>query len=128
MKRIILSTLLLFLSIFFSYSKQAYSERVYIIKIIAFNCKYELYCTLSSIGYYKYEENINGKTVYLTYEGKEFFSQCKFDENLTILEGIYPCNMWANNKGEMLLMKKRYAPVIEKNRKRKDYPYGFGKN
>jgi len=36
--------------------------------------------------------------------------------------------MWSNNRGDMLMMKKKYSPVIEKNRKRKNYPFGFGKN
>jgi len=79
-------------------------------------------------GYYKYPQLIKNKTVYLTYEGNEFYEQCKFDENLTIFEEFYASNMWSNSKGDMLLMKKRYAPVIDKNRKRKNYPYGFGKN
>lgn len=127
MKKSVLSIFFILVN-FLTFSLDTVVERVFIVKVIAFHKKYEVYCTLSSVGYYKYPQEINGKTVYLTYEGEEFFTQCKFDENFTILDGIYPCNMWTNSKGEMLLMKKRYGPVIDKNKERKNYPYGFGKN
>jgi len=111
-----------------SFSLESQAERVYIFKIISFNKKYEVFCTKTANGYYKYPQNINNQKVYLTYEGNEFFEQCKFDENLTVFNELYASNMWSNNRGDMLMMKKRYSPVIEKNRKRKNYPYGFGKN
>lgn len=111
-----------------STSQENQVERVYIFKIISFNKKYEMFCTKNVNGYYKYPQVINDKTIYLTYEGNEFFEQCKFDENLTVFNDLFASNMWSNNRGDMLMMKKKYSPVIEKNRKRKNYPFGFGKN
>ena len=103
-------------------------SRIYYFKIIAFYEKYDIFCTKDIIGYYKYAQKINNITVYLTYEANIFFNKCKYDENLTIFDVFYPSSMWANNRGEILRFKKRYAPVIEKNRRRKNYPYGFGRN
>ncbi|HOV15427.1 MAG TPA: hypothetical protein PK771_14160, partial [Spirochaetota bacterium] len=75
-----------------------------------------------------YDITINKENYFLTYEGKEFFNQCLFDESHTIQEGIYPMNLWTNNQGELLKFGKRYSPVIDKNKERKNYPYSFGKN
>lgn len=111
-----------------TYAQEIQVERVYIFKIISFHKKYEVFCTKKPNGYYKYQQVVNDNTVFLTFEGNEFYEQCKFDENFTVFNDLYASNMWSNSKGDMLMMKKRYAPVIEKNRKRKKYPFGFGKN
>ncbi|MCK4796866.1 MAG: hypothetical protein KAT05_05755 [Spirochaetes bacterium] len=103
-------------------------ERIYFFKVIAFHKKHEIFCTKEPAGYYKYPQNIEGNNIYLTYEANKFYNQCKFDESFTIFTLFYPLNMWTNNKGEVFRLKKKYSPVIEKNRKRKNYPYGFGKN
>lgn len=128
MKKILLS--IFFLNFIYLLMPQSGEDtaRIYIFKVIAFNAKYEIYCTKQPNGYYKYEDLINNTKVYLTYEGKEFYDQCKFDENLTVFSELYASNMWSNNKGEIINFKKRYSPVTDKNRKRKNYPYGFGKN
>jgi len=103
-------------------------SRIYIIKIISFHTVYELYCTTEVNGYYKYPQKFEDKTIYLTYESNDFFNQSKFDENFTIVPTLLPSTMWSSNNGSVFRLKKRYSPVIEKNRERKNYPYGFGKN
>jgi len=127
MKRLVLSIFLLNLFFIFADEDITY-ERLYFIKIIAFHRKFEIYCTKNPLGYYKYPQIINNEKVYLTYEGNNFFNQCKFDENLAIFDIFYPLAVWTNSKGEMLWLKKKYGPVIDKNREIKNYPYGFGKN
>jgi hypothetical protein len=126
----ILIFIALFSGLFYCVSDEitTYSERIYYFKVISFNCDYDIYCTKVQIGYYKYEVSIDDTTIYLTYEGKDFYTQCSFDENEFIDNNVIATNMWANNRGETLNMKKRYGPVIEKDRIRKNYPYGFGKN
>lgn len=89
---------------------------------------YEIYFTKVKIGYYKYEITVNGNKCYLTYEGRDFYNRSLFDENIHIGKEIYPMNLWTNNRGELLKFDKRYAPVIDKNKERKNYPYSFGKN
>ena len=128
MKKIILS--MVFLNLFFIISdeKNISTSRIYIFKVIAFHKKYEIFCAKEPAGYYKYPQKINNVIIYLTYEGTQFYNQCKFDENLTLFNCFYTSNIWTNNRGEVFRLKKRYSPVIEKNRKRKNYPYGFGKN
>lgn len=114
--------------LFINADKKAYSERLYVFRLSAFNRTYDIYCSKTPIGYYKYPIRFNGIDIYITYETNIFYNQCKFDENLKIDPELYPSNLWANNKGEVMRFKKRYAPVIEKNRQRKHYPNGFGKN
>jgi hypothetical protein len=97
-------------------------------KVIAFYQVIEFYCTKNSMGGYKYPQQISNTTVYLTYEANSFFKQSKFDEYFTLFESLYPANIWVNSRGEALNFKKRYSPVIDKNKKRKNYPFGFGKN
>lgn len=104
------------------------AERIYIFKVMAFNQEIEFYCAKKQIGYYKYPQAVQNTIVYLTYEGNIYFIQCKFDENFVIFNSLYPANIWANSKGEVLNFKKKYEPVINKNKKSKNYPYGFGKN
>jgi hypothetical protein len=128
MTKYILSILISLLNQFFYCQDKINSERIYIFKAVAFNQEIEFYCTRKSIGYYKYPQLINDVTLYLTYEGNIFFKQSKFDENMVIYDTVYPANMWANTKGDVLNFRKKYAPVIDKNRKRKNYPFGFGKN
>mgnify|MGYP001202639021 CR=1 FL=1 len=109
-------------------SINTYSERIYSFNLYAFGRKYEVYFTKNQIGYYKYDISIDNQKFYLTYEGKQFYNQCTFDENIHIEKEIYPMNIWTNNRGELLKLGKRYAPVIDKNKERKNYPYSFGKN
>jgi hypothetical protein len=110
------------------YSLENRQSRLYIVKFIAFNTGYELYCAYEECGYYKYPVKIEDKTVYLTYEGRDFFNRSKFDENFTLFKEFYPSTVWTNNNGTLFNLKKKYSPVIEKNRERKEFPYGFGKN
>ena len=111
-----------------SLENATYSERLYCFKIYSFGRNYEIYFTKVKIGYYRYEIPINSDKYFLTYEGKEFYNQCLFDENNQIQKDIYPINIWTNNHGELLKFEKRYNPVIDKNKNRKNYPYSFGKN
>ncbi|HPO49022.1 MAG TPA: hypothetical protein PLO89_01735 [Spirochaetota bacterium] len=130
MKKILLSIyfLVFFINIFNSLDNEVSSERLYCFKIFSFGRRYEIYFTKIKKGYYRYEINFNDKSFFLTYEGKEFYNQCLFDENNKIDENFYPMNLWTNDRGEVLKFEKRYSPVIDKNRKMKNYPYGFGKN
>ena len=104
------------------------AQRIYYFKIIAFNKIYDVYCTKIPIGYYKYPQKINNNTIYVTYETNDFYNQSKFDENFTVADFFYPTTIWALSNGSVTRLKKRYGPVIDKNRERKNYPYGFGKN
>ncbi|OQB69654.1 MAG: hypothetical protein BWX91_00415 [Spirochaetes bacterium ADurb.Bin133] len=106
----------------------SYSERLYAFFVLSFHRKYEIYCSKKPIGYYKYKEVVNGCELYLTYEGRDFLKKCKFDENYTVSSDIYPLNIYANNKGEVARFRKKFGPVIEKNRERKRYPHGYGEN
>lgn len=126
-KRIISIFFFNFLLLFFAEENTQY-QRLYFFKIISFHTKFEVYCTKEPLGYYKYSQNVNEDTVYLTYEGNKFYEQCKFDENLTVFEPLYPLNIWTNRAGKLIRLKKRFGPVIEKNRKKKNYPYGYGQN
>lgn len=120
--------LIILVVIFISADKKSYSERLYVFKLSAFNRVYDIYCSKTPIGYYKYPIKVDGVDIYITYETNTFYNQCKFDENFKIYPDLYPSNLWANNKGEAMRLKKRYSPVIEKDRERKHYPHGFGKN
>lgn len=122
--------LFIFIISFFNiYSEEANtSERIYMFKVLSFNKKIEVYCTKRPMGYYKYPQKVNTEIVYLTYETNEFYNQCTWDENFTVFNQFYPMTIWTNSKGEVLRLKKRYGPVIQKDREKKHYPYGFGKN
>ncbi|HOJ63870.1 MAG TPA: hypothetical protein PLE45_05565 [Spirochaetota bacterium] len=129
MKNIILSIVfIIFLNFYYLFSIDKSVERLFCIKFISFNRVYEIYFSKKPVGYYKYKENLDGVEIYFTYEGKEFWEQSKFDENFTILEKFIPTNMYTNGKGESMRFKKKFSPVIEKNRLRKKYPYGYGRN
>jgi hypothetical protein len=103
-------------------------ERIYMVKLLAFHDKFEVYCTLNQSGYYRYREDVLGREVYVTYETRNFIRQSRFDENMRFFEPFHPMTMWSLASGEVTRLKRRYGPVIDKNRERKGYPYGFGKN
>ncbi len=103
-------------------------ERIYYFKIIAFNKIYDIYCTKLPISYYKYQQKVNNEIIYVTYETNDFYNQSKFDENFYVADFFYPTSIWALSNGSVTRLKKRYGPVIDKNRERKNYPFGFGKN
>lgn len=126
MKYILLSIIFI-LILFPSYSEET-ASRIYMFKMISFYQEYEVFCTKEPLGYYKYPQEVNNTTVYLTYECNTFFEQSKFDENLTIFDLFYPMNLWASIDGGVFRLKKRYSPVIEKNQERKNFHHGFGKN
>lgn len=128
MKKIIMSIILLNILVFIISEEGITSQRIYYFKIIAFNKIYDIYCTKAPIGYYKYPQKVNNNTIYITYETNDFYNQSKFDENFTVADFFYPTTIWALSNGSVTKLKKRYGPVIDKNRKRKNYPYGFGKN
>jgi hypothetical protein len=122
--------LFLFLFIHFSLNSQEISNmtRIYVIKTIAFYAISDIYCTFEPCGYYKYPQKVKDRTVYLTFEGSDFYKKSAFDENFYIFDPFIPSNMWSNKDGSVVNLKKNYSPVIEKNRERKNYPFGFGKN
>ena len=128
MKKIILSIILLNILTYSTMQEKKSAQRIYYFKIIAFHKIYDIYCTKNPIGYYKYPQKVNNNTIYVIYETNDFYNQSKFDENFTIADFFYPTTLWALNNGSITKLKKRYGPVIDKNRKRKKYPYGFGKN
>jgi hypothetical protein len=103
-------------------------QRLYTIRVISFNAIYDVYFTKKSCGYYKYEIDIPGSKVFATYEGRDFYNQCRFDENFTVISESIPSNIWSYENGELVLLKKRYSPVIEKDRVLKKYRLGFGRN
>ena len=103
-------------------------ERVYCSRILSFNHVYDIYFTEQPCGYYRFEDTIGDKICYLTYEGREFYRQCLFDENVTIVQNRLALNLYTNSRGEMMRFHKKFGPVIEKNRQRKNYPYGYGRN
>jgi len=120
--------LLLFLKILLYSEDNSGMARIYIVKIISFNAIIDIYCTFEQCGYYKYPQKIKDKIIFLTYEGNDFYKKSSFDENFYVLDPFIPSNMWSNKDGSVVGLKKNYSPVIEKNRKRKNYPFGFGKN
>jgi hypothetical protein len=128
MKKIILSIFLLNILFTLIPQENIIAERIYYFKIIAFHKIYDIYCTKNPMGYYKYPQKINDSTIYVTYETSDFYNQSKFDEKFTVADFFYPTTLWALSNGSVTKLKKRYGPVIDKNRKRKNYPYGFGKN
>ncbi|OHD16246.1 MAG: hypothetical protein A2086_10970 [Spirochaetes bacterium GWD1_27_9] len=129
MKKTILSIFFVNIFIlFFSQEPTNQVERLYAFKILSFSRLYEIYFCKISVGYYKYPITVNNEKIFINYETKEFYEQCLFDENKMIYPTFYPMNIWVNNKGEALKFVKKYGPVINKNRQRKNYPYGFGKN
>lgn len=128
MKNIILSIFFVIFFYFNIFSIDKSVERLFCIKFLSFNKIYEIYFSKNPCGYYKYKYNLDGIDIYFTYEGKDFFQKSMFDENFTVIEKFLPTNMYTNGKGEVMRFKKKFSPVIDKNRKRKDYPYGYGRN
>jgi len=129
LKKIIMSIIFSFvLSLAIFPNDNSYSERLYCFKVLSFNKIYEVYCSKKQIGYYKYSEKIASQEVFLTYEGIDFFKKCKFDENIQIYPELLPVNIWTNNRGEQMKFKKKFGPVIEKNKNRSNSNYGFDKN
>ena len=126
MKKFILS--IFFINILFTSFSENRMERLFAIKFISFNRSYEIYFTYASCGYYKYQRKIAGKNVFLTYEARDFYDQSLFDENFTFISNFLPVNIWTYESGELVLFKKQFSPVIEKNRILKKYMYGFGRN
>jgi hypothetical protein len=127
MKKFILS--IIFISVFFpGFSETIQSERLYGLRILSFSRIYEIYCTKKPVGYYKYEIEENKNIVYLTYEGLDFYKQCLFDENYKVISDFLPLNIWTNTRGELMRFKKKFGPVIEKDRPRKDSGYGYDEN
>jgi len=127
MKKTLLS--IFFINIFFIIfsNTTTVSERLYCFKIFSHHTPYEIYFTKNPMGYYKYEIELDNMKLYLTYEGIDFYNKSFFDEKPIIGE-IFPMNIWTNNRGEMLRFKKKFGPVIEKNRVRKNWDYGYGPN
>lgn len=129
MKKCIMS--IIFINIFFlpiyAQGNQAV-ERLYVFRIISFHKKYEIYFALSPCGYYKYQSKYKDLAIYLTYEGKDFYEKCLFDEGVYHYTKIYPLNLWTNKKGEVFRMKKAYGPVTEKDRERTGTDYGYNKD
>ncbi len=128
MKKILLSIIIIHILFYSAAQENIKAERVYYFKIITFNRVYDIYCTKSPMGYYKYEQKIKDTIIYITYETNKFYNQSTFDENFTVSDFYYPTTIWALSNGSVTRLKKRYGPVIDKNRKRKNYPFGFGKN
>jgi len=128
MKNKILSIVFIIFCCINFFSLDSNVERIFCIKFISFNVIYEIYFTKNPIGYYKYKVVIEGNPLYFTYESKDFWEKSQFDENFTILQKNLPTNIYVNSKGECMRFKKKFSPVIEKNRIRKKYPYGYGKN
>jgi hypothetical protein len=127
MKKSVLS--IIFISVFFlCFSETGQSERLYSFRIISFGRIYEIFCTKKPAGYYKYEIEENKNTIYLTYEGKDFYKQCLFDENYKVISDFLPINIWTNNRGELMKFRKKFGPVIEKDRNRKESGYGYDEN
>lgn len=128
MKNKILSILFIFFYFSNLFSNDTKVERLYFVKFISFNVIYEIYGTKNPVGYYKYMVFIDDVPFYFTYEGKNFWEKSRFDENFTLLEKFIPMNIYVNSKGEIMRFKKKFSPVIEKNRIKKRYPYGYGRN
>lgn len=92
---------------------------------VSFYAKYEMYCSSTPTGYFKYPSKVAEKTYYFTYEGKEFFRQSQFDENFFIYNFPTTAHIYSNNRGELLRLKKGYAPVSKTDRKALNSPYGY---
>ncbi len=127
MKKTLLSIFFIHIFITLCSNTPTVSERLYCFKIFSHHVPYEIYCTKTAMGYYKYEIELNGMKLYLTYEGKDFYNRSFFDEK-PIVGDMYAMNIWTNNRGELLRFKKKFGPVIDKNRERKNWDYGYGPN
>lgn len=130
MKKYALSIVITFfiLNLFSQDNNQGGLEQIYSFRIIAFHKKYDFYCTMNPKGYYRFPAAYGEATIYLTYETREFYNQCFFDENITLLSRFYPTTMWTNRAGEVYRLKKRYAPVIERDREGTGHKYGIAED
>lgn len=102
--------------------------RLYIFGMISFYVKYEMYCSTEAVGYFKYPADVGGKEYFFTYEGKQFYDRSMFDENFYIYRLPLPANLWTNNRGELMLFRKAFAPVTDADRKALNFPYGYARD
>lgn len=102
--------------------------RLYIFGMISFYVKYEMYCSTEAVGYFKYPADVGGKEYFFTYEGKQFYDRSMFDENFYIYRFPLPANLWTNNRGELMLFRKAFAPVTDADRKALNFPYGYARD
>lgn len=102
--------------------------RLYIFGMISFYVKYEMYCSTEAVGYFKYPADVGGKEYFFTYEGKQFYDRSMFDENFYIYRLPLPANLWTNNRGELMLFRKAFAPVTDTDRKALNFPYGYARD
>jgi hypothetical protein len=126
MKNLILS--IFFINILSAVLPQDTGQRLYAVRVITFSKVYEIYFTKIQCGYYRYSVNLGSDNLFMTYEGKDFYEQSRFDENFTIISSYLPMNIWTDDKGQLWILKKRFSPVIEKDRILKKYEYGYGEN
>lgn len=103
-------------------------SRVLIFRMISFNAKFEVYCTEYKTGYFRYSEYVGDKEYYFTYEAVKFFRQSKFDPDYFIYAGPAASNLWTNQRGEMMLFRKRFAPVTDRDRAALNFPYGYARD
>ncbi len=130
-KKILLSILFILFSLlplFQQDNESVYDERIYVAKFIAFYVKWEVYFTKSPAGYYRYEGEFNGESVYFTYEGLDFYNKSLFDEDFYIYQFPVPSLMWTNNRGEVYRLKKRFAPVTTEDREGVGFKYGYARD
>ena len=128
MKRSLCILYLLLISICFVFGGEIETQRIYCNRIISFHRVYDIYFTQQRCGYYKYPKEIGGQQCYLTYEGADFYEKCTYDSDMYLVSQNIPMNIYTNSQGEVMRFKKKFGPVIDKNRKRKNYPYGYGQN
>lgn len=103
-------------------------KRVYLFRMISFYVKYEVYCTKEVSGYFKYPETVAGSEYYFTYEGVTFYRQSLFDPDCYIYTLPTPSLLYSNSRGELLLLRKRFAPVTDNDKKALNFPYGYARN
>lgn len=122
-----MSTLLI-LFLAFTLKAEIKTAQLYFFRYIAFHKKYDLYCTTTPCGYYKYEVKFGEATIYLTYEGREFYRQSLFDENIWHYSKLYPLSIWTNSRGELFRLKNGYGPVIDRDKKGTGHDYGYARD
>ena len=94
--------------------------------MISFHTKYEVYCTEAKIGYFRYPELVGDKEYYFTYETAEFIGN-RFDPDCFVYTLPTASNLYANNR-ELMLFKKRFAPVSDADQKALNFPYGYARD
>ncbi len=127
-KRYLSITMLLLLTFFVNSQDDQTVSRVLVFKMISFNVKYEIYCTKEKTGYFRYFEIVGDAEYYFTYEGVEFYRQSLFDPDYYMYVSPVASNLWTNSKGEMMLFRKRFAPVTDRDKKALNFPYGYARN